>query len=275
MSEPAGRSRRGALLVRVSAGLHVAGALVCVASPRSWPWVVGGLAADHALLVAGSLWPRSTLVGPNLRRLPMEAVFDRAVALTFDDGPDPVVTPRVLARLEERGVHATFFCIGRRAEEHPGLVAEIARRGHRVENHSYRHSAGFCFLGPRAIGRELDRAQAALTRQTGSAPRWFRAPAGLRNPWLEAALHPRGLGLASWTRRAFDTVSSDPVAIVRRLTRGLAARDVLALHDCGSARTAGGGPVVLEALPRLLDVLDAAGLRAIPLPPAGQASTVA
>jgi peptidoglycan/xylan/chitin deacetylase (PgdA/CDA1 family) len=206
----------------------------------------------------------------------MDAAFDGKVALTFDDGPDPVVTPRVLARLEERGVHATFFCIGRRAEEHPGLVAEIARRGHRVENHSYRHSAAFCFLGPRAIGRELDRAQAALMRQAGSAPRWFRAPAGLRNPWLDGALLPRGLELVSWTRRGFDTVSSEPDAVVRRLTRGLAARDVLVLHDGGAARTAGGAPVVLEALPRLLDALDAAGLSAIPLPPpAGQASAVA
>ena len=276
MTEPAGRRRRGALLVRGSAGLHIAGALACVVSPRSWPWVVGGLAADHALLVAGSLWPRSTLVGPNLRRLPTEAAFDGKVALTFDDGPDPVVTPRVLERLEERGVRATFFCVGRRAEEHPGLVAEIARRGHRVENHSYLHSAAFCFLGPRAIGRELDRAQASLTRHAGSAPRWFRAPAGLRNPWLDAALLPRGLELVSWTQRAFDTVSSEPGAVVRRLTRGLAARDVLVLHDCGSALTARGAPVVLEALPRLLDALDAAGLGAIPLPPpVGQTPSVA
>jgi peptidoglycan/xylan/chitin deacetylase (PgdA/CDA1 family) len=237
--------------------------------------VVGGLAADHALLATGSLWPRSTLVGPNLRRLPMQAAFDGKVALTFDDGPDPVVTPCVLARLEERGVRATFFCVGRRAEEHPGLVAEIARRGHRVENHSYLHSAAFCFLGPRAIGRELDRAQAALTRHAGSAPRWFRAPAGLRNPWLDAALRRRGLELVSWTRRAFDTVSSEPGAVVRRLTRGLAARDVLVLHDRGSALTARGAPVVLEALPRVLDALDAAGLSAIPLPPAvGQVSSV-
>jgi len=80
----------------------------------------------------------------------------------------------------------------------------------------------------------------------------------------------------SWTRRAFDTVSSEPGAVVRRLTRGLAARDVLVLHDCGSALTARGEPVVLEALPRLLDALDAAGLCAIPLPPpVGQGSSVA
>jgi peptidoglycan/xylan/chitin deacetylase (PgdA/CDA1 family) len=262
--------------VRVSAGLHLTGGLVCVVSPRSWPWVVGGLVADHAVLVAGSLLPRSTLVGPNLRRLPMAPAFDGKVALTFDDGPDPVVTPRVLARLDERGVHATFFCIGRRAEEHPGLVAEIARRGHRVENHSYRHSAAFCFFGPGAIGRELDRAQDALTRHAGSAPRWFRAPAGLRNPWLDAALPPRGLELASWTRRAFDTLSSEPATVVHRLTRGLAARDVLVLHDGGSAISAGGAPVVLEALPRLLDAIDAAGLSVIPLPPpVRQASSVA
>jgi peptidoglycan/xylan/chitin deacetylase (PgdA/CDA1 family) len=247
--------------------LHVGGVALGVVSPRTWPWVVAGLVADHLVLVAGSLWPRSSLVGPNLTRLPAGIPDDRSVALTFDDGPDPAVTPRVLEILERRGARATFFFVGRRAEDFPDLVAETARLRHRVENHSYRHASGFCFLGPRAIGRDIDRAQDVLSRCAGEPPRWFRAPAGLRNPWLDGALVRRRLELASWTRRGFDTVSRDPDRVLRRLTRGLAPRDVLVLHDGGAARDRAGRPVILEALPRVLDAIDAAGLRAVPLPP--------
>jgi len=253
-------------LVRASMALHLGGVAVGIASPRAWPWVIGGLVADHLVLVGGSLWPRSSLVGPNLTRLPPGIPDDRSVALTFDDGPDPAVTPAVLEILGRRGARATFFYVGRRAEAHPDLVARTARLGHRVENHSYRHPSAFCFLGPRAIGREIDRAQEVLARCAGEPPRWFRAPAGIRNPWLDGALVRRRLELASWTRRGFDTVSRDPAGVLRRLTRSLAPGDVLVLHDGSAARDRSGRPVIVETLPRLLDAIDAAGLRAVPLP---------
>jgi peptidoglycan/xylan/chitin deacetylase (PgdA/CDA1 family) len=245
--------------------VHLAGAAVLAAAPTAWPWVAGCIVADHAVLVGGSLWPRSTLVGPNVRRLGRAAERTGAVVLTFDDGPDPRVTPHVLDLLEARGARATFFCIGRNAETHPGLVAEISLRGHRVENHSYRHSGGFCFFGPRAAGRDIDRAQSVLSEQAGAAPRWFRAPAGLRNPWLDGVLRSRGLALVSWTRRGFDSVSRHPTAVLARLTRRLGAGDILVLHDGGLA-AGGRRPVVLDALPRLLDAIDSKGLRAVALP---------
>ena len=264
-------SRPRSALVRASGGLHIASAAMLAASPESWPWVAGCILADHAVLVAGSLWPRSRLVGPNVRRLETDAAGVGTVALTFDDGPDPRVTPRVLDLLEARGARATFFCIAARAEENPGRVAEIARRGHRVENHSYRHSSGFCFLGPRAAGRDIDRAQAVLTDQAGAAPRWFRAPAGLRNPWLDGVLVTRGLTLVSWTRRGLDTTARDAGPVLRRLSRDLGAGDILAMHDAGPWRLHGGGHAGLETLPRLLDAIEGAGLRAVALPPPADA----
>jgi peptidoglycan/xylan/chitin deacetylase (PgdA/CDA1 family) len=266
MPDRSPRARRSPALLRASVGLHLLAAGLCLIRPRWWPWIAGGVVADHLLLVAGSLWPRSGLVGENLRRLPPWAEGQRAVALTFDDGPDPEVTPRVLDLLDERGARGTFFCIARHAASHPRIVAEIARRGHAVENHTFHHSPGFCFLGPRPLGRELDRAQAVLAEHAGSLPRWFRAPAGLRNPWLDSALAARGLHLASWTRRGFDTVSRDPEAVLRRLARRLAPRDVLLLHDRAPLRDAGADAVVLAVLPRLLDRLGHAGLRSVALP---------
>ena len=119
--------------------------------------------------------------------------------------------------------------------------------------------------GRRAACREIGAAQAVLGELAGSAPRFFRAPAGFRNPFLDPALARLGLQLASWTRRGYDTRSRDAVAVSARLTRGLAAGDILLLHDGNAARTSNGVPVVLEALPRLLEAARAAGLSPVTL----------
>ena len=257
-ARPLSAPGRAPLFVRLSAALHVAGAGVCLVAPRAWPLVAATIIPDHLLLAWGSLRPRSALVGPNLRRLPDRAA-ENEVALTFDDGPDPRTTPRVLDLLDARRARATFFCVGRKAEQHPDLVREIARRGHRVENHSFGHAGTFCCWSPDAQAGDIDRAQATLARLAGAVPRYFRAPAGLRSPWLDGVLRSRGLTLVSWTRRGLDTISRRPEAVVRRLTRGLAAGDILVLHD-------GGGAVGPEALPRLLDAIESARLRSVPLP---------
>jgi peptidoglycan/xylan/chitin deacetylase (PgdA/CDA1 family) len=264
---------RGSVLVRVSAGLHVAAGALLVADPRAWPLVVATIVPDHLLLTWGSLRPRSTLVGANLRRLP-EGAAPNTVALTFDDGPDPATTRRVLDLLESKGARASFFCVGRKAERHPTLVEEIARRGHRVENHSFSHSNGFCMLPPGAMGRDIDRAQSLLARLAGRRPCYFRAPAGLRSPWLDGLLRARGLTLVSWTRRGLDTIARRPESVTARLLHDLAAGDILVLHDGGHGAAPGAAPrfVGLEALPRLLDEVAAAGLRIAPLPSPAEAA---
>jgi peptidoglycan-N-acetylglucosamine deacetylase len=249
--------------MKASALVHAAAAGSLV-RPELWPWALGAVVANHVLLTAGGLWPRSTLLGPNWRRLPPCAASGR-IALTIDDGPDPSVTPQVLARLDEHGAKATFFCIGERVVRYPELAREIARRGHAVENHSQRHRASFALLGPRAIAREVSQAQEAIAVITGSPPLFFRAPAGLRNPLLEPVLRRLGLQLASWTRRGFDTVSRDADGVLRKLTRGLGAGDILLLHDGHAARTPAGTPVIVEVLPRLLDRCAAASLSSVTL----------
>ncbi len=246
-------------------GLHgfaVAGSLV---APEAWPWAVAALVANHLFLAAVGMWPRSTLLGANLTRLPPAAARRGEIALTFDDGPDPEVTPRVLDMLEERGVHATFFCIAETALRHPELCREIARRGHAVENHSRSHSLAFATMGLRGTRTDLALAQAALTELSGRPPRFFRPPAGLRNPLLDPVLHELGLRLVSWTRRGYDTRRNDARRVAARLETGLAAGDILLLHDGHSARTAAGAPVVLEVLPRILDAAHSRGLKPVTL----------
>jgi hypothetical protein len=144
LDPPTPRSRwRPKAAIVGSISLHVVAPLGVVVVPEAWPWAFGAIAANHLLLGIAGMCPRSTILGPNLTRLPEAAAGRREVALTFDDGPDPEVTPKVLDLLDARGVRATFFCIADLAARHPDLCRQIASRGHAIENHSRRHLRTF------------------------------------------------------------------------------------------------------------------------------------
>ena len=246
--------------IRVSLLLHGAGAVALVLAPQAWPWVATALVANHLALVGGVFLVRSSFLGPNLDRLPAAARAQREVCLTFDDGPHPELTPAVLEILERYQAKASFFCVGERAQAHPEIVREIARRGHSVENHSHRHSYAFALYGISRMRREIEAAQAVVTAITGRTPRFFRAPAGFRSPLTDLVLAKLGLRYVSWTRRGLDAVRDDPARVLARLIAGLAPGDLLLLHD--------NAPVSLAVLPPLLDELAARGLKSVSLPDA-------
>jgi peptidoglycan/xylan/chitin deacetylase (PgdA/CDA1 family) len=251
--------------LQASAALHGAAALGAALVPGAWPWALGAVVANHVVLTVAGLLPRSRLLGSNWVRLPSGAQARREVAITIDDGPDPEVTPQVLDLLEAAGVKASFFCIGWRARQAPELCREIVARGHRVENHGDSHSHAFSLFGPRRMRADIAAAQTTLTTLSGQAPRFFRPTAGLRNPFLDPVLQGLDLQLAAWTRRSFDTRRSDPVQALSLLTQGLAAGDILLLHDGHAARSADGQPVILAVLPHLLRAIQEAGLRPVTL----------
>ena len=252
--------------------LHVGAIGMVLVRPQWWPWALSAVVVDHLVLAVGGLWPRSHLLGPNWTHLPplgagapAATPGPAAVAITIDDGPDPEVTSRVLDLLDEHNARATFFCIGERIDRHPALARAIVARQHEIGNHTYRHLMRFSLLGPRGVAQEIARAQEAIVAATGEVPRFFRAPAGLRNPFLEPALARANLQLVSWTRRGFDTVSGSAGRVLDSLTRRLREGDILLLHDGHAARTATGAPVILEVLPGLLRALAAARLVPITL----------
>jgi peptidoglycan-N-acetylglucosamine deacetylase len=250
-------------LIRGAFAVHGGAVATLALAPAGWPWAVGGVIASHVALTAAGLWPRSALLGHNWRRLPETA--GACIAITIDDGPDEDVTPHVLDMLDEYGARASFFCIGERARRHPELVEAIVARGHAVENHSERHRHDFSLLGPGAMRREIEAAQETLGEIAGTRPMFFRAPAGLRNPFLEPVLCGLGLHLASWTRRGFDTRCADADVVAKRLLGGLAERDILLLHDGHAARDARGVPVVVGALGAVLRRVRDEGLMCVTL----------
>lgn len=251
--------------LQASAVLHAGAAVGALAAPSLWPWALGAVVANHAVITTAGLLPRTTLLGPNLVRLPVPSRARREVALTIDDGPDPDLTPRVLDLLDAAQAKATFFCIGRRARAHPALCREIVARGHRVENHGDSHSNAFSLFGPRRMKADIAAAQASLADITGQAPGFFRPTAGLRNPFLDPVLAALDLRLAAWTRRPYDTRDGRPDRVLQRLTRGLAPGDILLMHDGHAALAPDGQPVILATLPVLLQTLRAQRLHPVTL----------
>jgi peptidoglycan/xylan/chitin deacetylase (PgdA/CDA1 family) len=253
------------LFIRATFLLHVLALVAVIAEPGQWRWALGAVVANHLLLAAIGLWPRSHWLGPNWTRLPAAATARNEIALTIDDGPDPLVTPQVLDILDRYAAQATFFCIGEKAAHYPDLCREIVRRGHAVENHSQHHLHHFSLMGTRGMTRELQAAQDTFSAITGQRPLFFRAPAGLRNPFLDPVLTRLGLILASWSARGFDTRIGDARRVKHKLLRGLRAGAILLLHDGNAARTSDGHPVILEVLPTLLESAASSRLRFVTL----------
>jgi peptidoglycan-N-acetylglucosamine deacetylase len=251
--------------LKASAALHAGAAVGALAAPSLWPWALGAVVANHALITTAGLLPRSTLLGPNLTHLPSASQARREIALTIDDGPDSEVTPAVLDILDAAQAKATFFCIGWRARQHPTLCREIVARGHRVENHGDAHSNAFSLFGPGRMRADIAAAQATLSDITGQAPVFFRPTAGLRNPFLDPVLAQLGLHLAAWTRRPYDTRDGRPQQVLERLTRNLGPGDILLMHDGHAALTPEGQPVVLATLPILLRTLREQALQPVTL----------
>jgi peptidoglycan/xylan/chitin deacetylase (PgdA/CDA1 family) len=259
------RNWKPTLAIKLSLLVFVSCVIVTLYNPSLWLWMLGIIFTNHMILTIAGLIPRSTMLGPNITRLPQSAALQCKVAITIDDGPDPEVTPLVLDILDHYQAKVTFFCIGKLAALHPELCRDIIRRGHAIENHSMSHNWYFSLLGPWSIYREVHDAQIVLNQVCGQSPRFFRATAGLRNPELEPVLAHCGLRLCSWNRRGFDTFVNNADSVLHSLVCDLKSGDILLLHDGSAARTVDGKPVILDVLPRLLDNLAQANLHSVTL----------
>lgn len=264
---------RPSAFIRVSVILHVLALAAVVVWPEHWRWALAAVLINQVVLTGLGLWPRSRWLGPNITELPATAAAKNQIALSIDDGPDPEVTPQVLDILDRYGARATFFCIGDKAARHTELCRDIVRRGHVMENHSQLHAHSFAFSGMGGFAREIQAAQDTVSTITGRMPELFRAPAGLRNPLLDPVLVKLGVRLVSWSCRGFDTRSSDAAAVSRRLLRGVKPGAILLMHDGNCARTSNGMPVIVAALPAVLEAAAAAGLRWVTLAEALRSDT--
>jgi peptidoglycan/xylan/chitin deacetylase (PgdA/CDA1 family) len=156
------------------------------------PAVLTGTAAG--LAAYGALYPRAQLFGHTICRTNAA----RKLAITFDDGPNPSVTPKLLDLLDRHNAKATFFLIGRYVRECPELVKETVARGHEVGNHTELHP-NLLWLNPTKVRVELRLCHDAIRGVMGTPPKWFRPPFGIRNPWVVSAARELGYRTVMWT----------------------------------------------------------------------------
>jgi peptidoglycan/xylan/chitin deacetylase (PgdA/CDA1 family) len=211
------------------------------------PWIAtpAAIAAAAGLAGYGAVWPRAQLFGRTICRTNSPG----KLAITFDDGPNPAITPRLLDLLDRYNAKATFFVIGAFARECPDLVRETVARGHVVGNHTETHPP-LVWLRPAQIQAELLLCHKAITNAVGAPPKWFRPPFGLRNPWLAGAARALDMRVVMWTLIPGDWhAQSDewligrmkPIAAhAERLAKNATGTgDILCLHD-GSHRAQNG-----------------------------------
>lgn len=156
---------------------------------------------------------------------------EKRVYLTFDDGPDPEQTPKVLDVLKAHRAKAVFFCIGEKVEAHPEIVRRILAEGHAVGNHSHTHTSRFPLLRRQAMLADVEACSAALEKVSDRKVTLFRPPFGVTNPTVAAVVRRLGLRPVGWTIRTYDTRNSDPDTVLKHIEGKLKPGAIILLHD--------------------------------------------
>lgn len=248
------------------------------------PWLIyapATIAALGGLTAYGAAYPRSQLFGPTIRYTPAP----HQLAITFDDGPNPAITPQLLELLDRYRARATFFLIGRFVRECPDLVREIAARGHTIGNHTETHPNLFWLTAAQQF-QELRLCQKAITGVLGTPPVLMRPPFGLRNPFLDRIAREEGLHhVVMWTLLPGDWREESAEWLIKRMAP-IAERaerlkesspqrpggDVLCLHDGSHLGLNGDRRRTLAALEYWLPRWRDLGLEFVTIPTAGGAA---
>lgn len=213
------------------------------------------LAGGAAVAAHGAFHRNSPVFGRVQGRL---RTFDRRIALTFDDGPNPAATPRILDTLREHDVRATFFLLGRHVERWPHLAGRVVEDGHDVGNHGYHHRK-LHRRGPAYTRLDLALGAQAIERATGVRPALFRAPHGFRSPWVSSIARSLGERTVGWTLGVWDTDRPGVGVIVQRCVDGARPGSILLLHDGDGYDPDGDRGQTADALPAIIRELRSRG----------------
>ncbi len=209
----------------------------------------------------GIIYPRSEMFADVIARGPSGRSL---VALTFDDGPDPVSTQLILDALGKRGYRATFFLIGRKAEQHPELVRAIVDAGHELGIHGYAHDRMTAWHAPARIAADISKAQSLLLRLVGQHVFWYRPPIGHVSPRTAVAVRKAEVELVAWSIRCLDGLRrSDPKRVVACVQRKLHDGAIIMLHD--AAERSDFTPAGVVAIEAILDVIAKRGYSSVAL----------
>ncbi len=250
--------------------LSLAAAAAGALSRAFLPGPAGSIAAAALLLLVlgllsrGVLSVRSGLVEPTAWRT--EDPTDSRVGLSFDDGPHPEWTPRVLDALRAEGVRATFFLVGQNVRRHPGIARRIVAEGHEVGCHADSHSPWTPFFPPGRMAGEIRSCLDAVRADAGVTPRLYRPPFGARSPAHHGVARGLDLVLVGMARRGMDkTRAMTAESLVRRVVGRARPGEILALHDGDEPGRSTGRCLAADALPEILRGLRARGMEPAPV----------
>jgi len=222
-------------------------------------WLCVGLGVHVALATAGVLAPSLSVYGDVLSRGPASRA---EVALTFDDGPHPDTTRRVLALLAQHGIQATFFVVGEKVRAHPEVAREIVAAGHAIGLHGFAHDRAYALRTRRRLAEDVRLAQEALFEACGVRARLFRPPIGFVSYAVAFSADRAGLSLVGFSARTRDgSARATPEGVLARATAALQNGAILLLHD--AAERDDRVPASLAILSELCAELARRGLRAV------------
>jgi peptidoglycan/xylan/chitin deacetylase (PgdA/CDA1 family) len=238
----------------------LAGGVVALAARRGRGTALAAAALAGAWLY-GTFAPRSRVFGAPATALARPG----ELALTFDDGPDPRHTVAIAQLLAERGHRATFFVLGRAVRAHPDTAAAVRAAGHELASHGDDHRL-LALASPAAVRAQLRAAEDAVRQATGEPPApLFRAPHGVRSPWLARVARAAGYRVCAWDGSVFDTAPPGVAAIVERVRPLLRPGAVILLHDGDGSGAGDSREQTVAALPLILDEVERRGLRSVPM----------
>ncbi|MEI7637426.1 MAG: polysaccharide deacetylase family protein [Syntrophus sp. (in: bacteria)] len=223
-------------------------------------WAAVPLFIFVVLCVAAAFHPASGFILPVVSR---GRTGRSAVALTFDDGPDPATTPALLQLLDRHGVRGAFFVTGERAGQYGHLILAIVERGHDIGNHSYSHDPFLMLRRTERLLWDISSTQ-TLLRRFGISPLAFRPPVGIANSKLANVLRKAGLYCVIFSCRAGDFGNRRIHGLAGKILKKVKADDIILLHDV-RPRSAGGVEAWLHEVDLILDGLKNKGLEVIPL----------
>jgi peptidoglycan-N-acetylglucosamine deacetylase len=172
---------------------------------------------------------------------------DKRVALSFDDGPDPVNTPAVLDILKQQGIQAAFFVVGNKLEVNRELIRRMDEEGHILGGHSYSHHFFFDLFTAQRMKTELKKTEEIVLKITGKKMKLFRPPYGVTNPVLARVIRKLGYLVIGWSLKSGDTVAGDGQELLARLQKEVKSGDILLFHDTK--------PVLSQILPSFITFL--------------------
>lgn len=204
-----------------------------------------------SILYSALLFGMSMLIQQNFYLPALHQNYDQKVVLSFDDGPHPEETLKILRILEIHNVKAVFFMIGKNVAQYPEIAKEVVKQGHQIGIHTQNHSWNFGFLFGKSLRNELVNCQQEIYNATGIKPILFRPPFGVTNPNIATLVQELKLQTIGWNVRTFDTATKESHVLVKRVVSNVSSNSIVLLHDRLSQTT--------KALPEIIETVNGMG----------------